>query len=231
MRPKVVAKLALDTAMAALLFVLMAHNLTESALHEVLGILMFVLFILHHLLNLNWYRIAFTEKQSLARTLDSAVNVLLFLVMAGVATSSVMVSKQVFLFTNVRGGLFAHKLHTSMTTWCFVLVAVHLGFRWSMVAGVAKRLTNTVHKRTGKTVLRFAAVMISAYGIVASFTHEIGAKLIMYYGYSFWDLDRNKLFFFTDLLAVMGLYVCATHYSIKLIRKTTQKIALEAVGS
>jgi hypothetical protein len=29
----------------------------------------------------------------------------------------------------------------------------------------------------------------------------------MYYGYPFWDPERSKLFFLTDLLAIMGLYV------------------------
>lgn len=43
-----------------------------------------------------------------------------------------------------------------------------------------------------------------AYGVYASFTHELGAKLVMYYGYSFWDPERSKLFFLTDLTCHHG---------------------------
>lgn len=51
MKPKQILKIITDIAMTAILLLLMAYSLVGEAVHEWLGIGMFVLFILHHVLN------------------------------------------------------------------------------------------------------------------------------------------------------------------------------------
>jgi hypothetical protein len=223
MTSKALARRAVDVVMTALLPVLMASNLTLNTFHEISGMLMFALFILHHILNWKSYRAAFVGKRDLARMLHTAVNILLFLAMIGIAISAVIVSRLVFSFMDARGGLFARKLHVCTTSWGFILMAVHLGLHWSLVTGAAAKLTRNMDKCIRSAVSCIAAALISAYGILASFTHDFGAKLIMYYGYSFWDFERNGLLFFADIIAIMGLFVCATHYALSWIRMRTRK--------
>lgn len=55
MRPKQIARLGLDLAMTVLLLLLMARQITGEDAHEWLGAAMFVLWLLHHLLNRRWY--------------------------------------------------------------------------------------------------------------------------------------------------------------------------------
>jgi hypothetical protein len=45
----------------------------------------------------------------------------------------------------------------------------------------------------------------------------MGAKLFLGYSFDFWNPDRPAVFFFTSNLAIMGAYVCAAHYSLKLL--------------
>ena len=51
MRAKQILKIAVDVAMTIALLLLMAYELIGQAAHEWLGIGMFVLFIIHHILN------------------------------------------------------------------------------------------------------------------------------------------------------------------------------------
>jgi hypothetical protein len=218
---KYFVRIAVDIAMTILLFILMAHVLTDATLHEVLGVCLFALFALHHALNLAWYRSALAPR-GLGRRLWAAVNWLLLVAMIVAAVSSVMVSRQVFAFVGAHGGLFARKLHSCATSWCFLLMSVHIGLHWSALSKAVSMLRRPVpgpaRKAGGfrKMAALAAGILVSAYGVYASFTHELGAKLVMYYGYSFWDPERSKLLFFEDLLAIMGLYVCATRCAIAL---------------
>ena len=110
-----------------------------------------------------------------------------------------------------------------MSTWGFILMAVHLGLHWNMVTGVLMTALKKVNPRTRKILLRIAAAMIAAYGVYDSFTHDIGSKLIMYYGFSFWDPEGSSLLFLADHFAILGLYACASHYSMKWMRIAKRK--------
>lgn len=62
MKPKAVVKLAVDAAMTVLLLLLMAFELVGRAVHEWIGVGMFFLFVLHHLLNRGWTKRLFQGK-------------------------------------------------------------------------------------------------------------------------------------------------------------------------
>ena len=56
MKHKTVLRHIVDLLMTANLLALMAYVLMGQAVHEWLGISAFVPFVLHHLLNLSWFR-------------------------------------------------------------------------------------------------------------------------------------------------------------------------------
>lgn len=55
MKPKMMLKMGLDLVMTVLLLCQMAYMLIGEAAHEWMGAAMFVLFLLHHVLNWRWY--------------------------------------------------------------------------------------------------------------------------------------------------------------------------------
>ena len=69
-----------DVAMTVLLLVLLARQLTGDRAHEWLGAGMFVLWILHHLLNLRWWTHLTKGRHTLVRTLSLLINLALFAV-------------------------------------------------------------------------------------------------------------------------------------------------------
>lgn len=48
-------RIILDIVMTCLFIVLMGYYITENSIHEILGIITFVLFIIHNILNIKWY--------------------------------------------------------------------------------------------------------------------------------------------------------------------------------
>ena len=54
MKPKMIVKLCADVLMTVALLFLMGYQFWGESAHEWIGAGMFVLFILHHILNLNW---------------------------------------------------------------------------------------------------------------------------------------------------------------------------------
>lgn len=54
MKPKLIAKILVDIGMTLALLMLMSYSLIGEAAHEWIGSTMFVLFIVHHCLNIQW---------------------------------------------------------------------------------------------------------------------------------------------------------------------------------
>ncbi|WP_410511208.1 hypothetical protein PaeBR_13955 [Paenibacillus sp. BR2-3] len=75
MKPKTIVRLAIDTIMTILFLFMMAYQWTGNTVHEFLGMSLFILFILHNILNLNWYKSIYKGKYSPVRVIRTAVKV------------------------------------------------------------------------------------------------------------------------------------------------------------
>ena len=105
-------KIVVDSAMTALLLALMGYHLWGEIAHEWLGAGMFALFLLHHGLNVNWYGALFKGKHSPQRVFQAALDFLLCLDMLALIASGVMMSRHVFAFLDLNGGMaLARQLH------------------------------------------------------------------------------------------------------------------------
>ena len=107
MRTKAKMKLITDLLMTILLLLLMAFELVGRAAHEWIGMGIFALFILHHLLNGSWSRAMFRGKYPPLRVVQTVLATVVFLCMIGLMVSAVIISDEVFAFLNIRGGLRA----------------------------------------------------------------------------------------------------------------------------
>ena len=128
MKPKAVFKILVDVLMTLALLFLMGYQFWGDVAHEWVGGGMFLLFIVHHILNKGWYQTLFGGKYVPVRIFQMIVDVLVFLSMIGLMVSGIMLSNRVFAFLNIHGGMsFARLLHMSASYWGFVLMALHLG--------------------------------------------------------------------------------------------------------
>lgn len=219
MKRKQIVKIAVDIAMTAVLLLLMTYELIGQVSHELLGIIMFVLFILHHILNNRWTKNLIKGKYTTLRTLQTVLVVLVLISMAGSIFSGVMLSRHIFSFLPFGNGLsFARNLHMLSVYWGFVFMSLHLGFHWNMIMGMAKRLTKKPSvMRTW--MLRIIALIIAGYGVYAFVKRDIGSYLLLQNQFAFFDFEEPIVQFLLDYIAVMGLFTAIVHYTSGIIRK------------
>ena len=136
-------KMIIDIAMTILFIILMGYYVTDSAVHEILGTITFILFILHHILNIKWYKSIFKGKHNFRRTFHIILNLLLFLAMVGMMVSGIMISADVFAFLDIPTTMFGGNLHMISTAWGFVLMGIHVGLH---IAGFMNKLNKKMKK-------------------------------------------------------------------------------------
>lgn len=221
MKPTMICKISIDCLMTISVFVLMGFHITGNLAHEWIGTGMFLLFILHHVLNWKWYRNLFSGSYTPLRVLRTVLNVLLSIAMVGLMVSGVMLSSYVFSFLDIHGGLsFARRLHLVSSYWMFVLISMHLGFHWSMFLGLGRKiLPLKAHDRIRSIVSRVVATCIAAYGAYAFFSQGIVSYMILRNEFVFWDFDQPALLYYLDYLGMMGFFLFLAYYTVVLIRR------------
>jgi len=178
-----------------------------------------------HILNRFWYRSLGKGKYTAFRVFQTAINLLLLPCMAGLIISGIIMSRHVFAFLPISGGLsLARMMHLVCAYWGFVLMSIHIGLHWGMIMGMARKaakLTFSSYKRTA--LLRAAAVIIAGYGIYAFIARQMPQYMLLIIQFAFFDYEQPKILFFADYLAVMGSFIFLGHYAAKFLRHRTAR--------
>ncbi|MDO4293333.1 MAG: DUF4405 domain-containing protein [Eubacteriales bacterium] len=220
MNTKLKIKITIDCLMTATLLLLMAYSLVGEAAHEGLGIGMFLLFILHHVLNISWCRNLGKGKYSSYRIIQTALALLIFFTMMGSMGSGIMISNYAFDFLSIRGGQeTARLIHLACAYWGFVLMSLHIGLHWKMMMGIMRQKRKTAPSKWRTILLRAVAAAIAIYGVVAFYQNRIAEYLFLRTHFVFFDFDETLLLFFADYLAIMGLFIWIAYYAGSLLQK------------
>lgn len=212
-------KIGLDIVMTVMLLFLMAYELIGQAVHEWMGIGIFVLFVLHHILNRRWSGSIVKGRYTPFRIWQTALVMGVFLTMLGSMISGIIISRSALSFLPITGGRsFGRNLHMLSAYWGFVLMSLHLGLHWNMMMAAAKKAVKKT-SRTGTWILRGVGFLIAVYGVYAFVKRDIGTYMLMRSHFVFFDYEEPLIYFLADYLAAMGLFVWVGHYVTKCIRK------------
>lgn len=223
MKPKMVAKIAVDITMTAALLLLMAYELIGQAAHEWIGIGMFVLFVLHHILNGKWSKNLLKGRYTALRIMQTILVVLVLFSMLGSTVSGVILSRHALSFLPISSGrAFARSLHMISAYWGFVFMSLHLGFHWSMMMGIARRLIKKPSEFR-KWVLRAIALLIAGYGVYSFVKRDIGSYMLLKNQFVFFDFEEPLPLFLLDYIAAMGLFVYVGHYLSDILKKLRKR--------
>lgn len=221
MKPKQIFRAAVDCAMTALLLALMAYMLTGQELHEWLGAGMLALFLAHLILNAQWLRNVGRGKYTPYRVLQTLLVLLVLAALLGSMVSGIMMSRYVFGFLPIHGGMaFARSLHMLSSYWGFLLMSAHLGLHWGTLLAMARRAAGIQTASPPRAaVLRLLACGTAAYGVYAFARHRIADYLFLRSQFVFFDFEQPPLQFFGEYLAMMGLWIFLSYYLGRLLQK------------
>lgn len=220
MKPKAKLKIAVDVLMTLGLLFLMGYQLWGDVAHEWAGAGMFVLFILHHALNGAWYRGIAKGKYTPARVLQLVIDLLVFLSMAGLMVSGVILSTHVFAFLPISGGTgFARILHMAVSHWGFVLMSLHLGLHWGMFVEMARKALSLRPSRTRQVLFNLLGAGVTVYGLTAFLRRDLLTYMLVRTQFVFLDFSEPILQFYLDYLAMMGAFIFLAHSVSRILRR------------
>ncbi len=217
MKPKTAVKFGVDILMTLALLFVMGYQFWGDMAHEWVGTGMFMLFILHHILNLHWYKHIFKGRHTPMRTLTLCVDILVMLAMLALMYSGIVISNYVFVFLPIEHGItLAHHLHTLGAYWGFILMSAHLGLHWNMVIGMVKKRAKLKPSKARSIVLFCISVVIAVYGIYVLISRDFASCLFLKNEFVFLNYNEPIWSFYIDYLAIMGLCIFIAHCGSKL---------------
>ena len=208
MKRKTILRHSTDLTMTILLLVLMMYSITGQKVHEWMGIALFILFIIHHLLNLQWLRSIAKGRYTAARILQSVLVVLLFLSMIAQVISGLTMSRYAMPFLNIPLPTSAARLvHLSCGYWSFLLASLHLGLHGGVFLAMGRKLRGGKPLTArGRTTLRAVAGAAALYGTVCFVQQNIADYLFLRTEFAFFDYEKSPMLFFGELLSMMVLW-------------------------
>lgn len=206
----------LDLAMVVLLPMLMAYSLIGETFHEVIGSAIFALFIIHNILNRNWYRGMLRPGRSVQvagksvahrtrRIFQICLNLCLFVFMILQPVTGILMSKHLYSFLPalpVTAQL--RSIHMILAYWGYCLLCVHAG---THLAAPFKKLLSKSKK--GFATWSVVLTCISVYGFVAWIRRGFPGYMSGKTAFAFFDLSEPRVFFFLDYIAIMILFMMA----------------------
>lgn len=219
-------KRLVDLLMTLVLFLLMGFMVTGQELHEWFGTGMFLLVILHNILNDRWYFSLKKGRYGAYRIVWVTLNFLLLTAMISAVVSGIAMSGYVYSFLDLGISMsFAREAHLASVYWSFLLMSLHLGLHWEMIMGAARKMSGLIMpNRVRRICLRLAAVILSFMGVEAWLRHDLFSYMTMKNMFAFFDFEQPVFLFFVDYLNMMILWGGIAHYTGKLLHHVSVPI-------
>ena len=220
MKVKLKVKMLVDILMTVVLLLMMAYQVTGDKFHEWLGVFIFLLFIVHNVLNIRWYGNLFKGKYGLLRIVWTLINFAVFIAMICLMYSGIVMSRYVFAALPINSGMaLARVMHLSGSYWGFVLMSVHLGLHWSVITGMFRKLGEGRNLTVISWIMRLLAALIAGYGALCFRQADIFSYLFLKVEFAFIDYEKNAALVLFQYMAIMGLWVFIAYYTSKGIAK------------
>ncbi len=198
-------RLIIDITMAVLLPMLMAYSLIGEMFHEIIGTLIFLLFIIHLTLNRRWYGNLFRGRYDASRIFRTVIDILLLVFMFLQPLSGILISKYLYTFLPALPvSALARSIHLVLAYWGFVLMCIHAGTH--LVLPLRKLFSGN---RRIFLIVCLLIACISLYGCYAFVTRGFPGYMFMSNAFAFFDPEEPRILFFLDHISVMILFMAA----------------------
>lgn len=209
-------RIFIDIAMTFLFIILMGYYITGNKVHEILGTIAFVLFIIHNILNIKWYKSIFKGKHNFERTFHIIINLLLFIAMVGMMVSGIIISVNVFSFLNIQTTMFGRKLHMVSTSWGFILMAIHVGLH---LKSMMTKISNKMKNSTFEYVYCFILFLLICFGLYSFINLKAWEDMFLINDFKFWDYTQSWVMFYFKYVGVLLLIALIMCFIFRIINK------------
>lgn len=209
-------KILLDIIMTFLFIILMGYHIVGEATHEIIGTITFILFIIHNILNIKWYKTILKGKHNLVRIFHITINLLLFISMIGMMISGIMISGSVFSFLNIKISMFGRDLHMISTSWGFVLMSIHVGIH---LTTLLNKINKKLKDNTFEYVNYFIQVLIVIFGVYSFISQKLVSDMFLLSHFKLFNYEQSMFMFYLQFVEIILSVVIVINYLLILIKK------------
>lgn len=181
-----------------LLFILMLMEYSRvylpSEIHEIIGICLIILVLIHLILNRNYFKSIPKGKYSFKRSFMLAVNVLFIITFSATCITGILSSQNILTFMNI-GNLTTIYLHNIFAYTSVIVLGMHLGVN----------LTKLFNKFENKLIYAII-IILGANSIVAT---DFWNHLTGNYGFSL--MTSNIIINTVEYLLIILMFSAITH--------------------
>jgi len=214
-----VKRVMIDISMMLLLLMLMAYSLIGETLHEIVGTLIFILFIVHHIINKKWTSALFKGKYKPVRVFQTVINALIFIVMMLQPISGILLSKHLLTFLPMlKITTQARTVHMLLSYWGFVLMSIHAGTHLPPIFNKLKK-----RKKAVRITVYMIASLWSVYGCYAFIRRDIPKYMFMRSMFVFFDFSEPRSYFFFDYISAAAAFMMIGIILVKVLTGKNKK--------
>lgn len=200
---KFIRRRVIDISMTAVIVILMAFQITGQTAHEWLGVTMFLLFLAHTFMNRRWYRNLPKGRYRAGRVLQTVTDLMLLVCFVLAAVTGMLMSQHAVPFFRIETAVSrAREMHLAFSHWTFLLVSIHLGLHFRMMARSACTLIQK--KKAASILLSLAAVLAAGYGMFLTVREQMYSYMLFRVQFAFFDYDRNAAAVITDNILMIS---------------------------
>ncbi|QCX32909.1 DUF4405 domain-containing protein [Caloramator sp. E03] len=178
-------KMILDIVMTLVLVLLYNKRVISGlAFHEMAGLCIGGVFIIHKALNWRWIKqvtLNITKKKISLRTkICYAVDVLLLCSFTYIIVSGILISKTLFPNINVGNESFFSITHKPVAYAALILIGIHIGFHWSWVINIFKKIFGISNsKKISSFVAKVLMLVVLSSGIYSIYSTNFFGRFAM----------------------------------------------------
>lgn len=206
-----------DGLALGLLLACMGYWWLGDVAHEVMGAAFLALVGRHLILNRRWFGAIRRGRYDAARRVRVGLNLMLASTMLVMLVTSLMISEALRGFLNIPGLFTLREVHWFAAYWLVVIVGLHIGLHWHIVAGLARSRLPILQGRILGLALWALAGLVALTGINSSFVMGLATRLGFDYSLTMWDFNESNLPYFAHWLAITVLYAVIAHAAARLL--------------
>lgn len=200
--------------MTLLLLVLMGFHFHGEVLHEWAGIIFTLLIMLHLYLNRHRLWSLSPNIPLTMQVVNRIINAVTFIVILTAVVSGMMLSRHILLalpFHNPEN--WVRKVHMTSVHWGILILALHIGLHWKMLATFFCRILNiSGNSPVANIIMPGIFSLISLLGLCGLLNMDYLDYLLIKVDFSFFDYDESALLFYFCYLAIIVLFALVTRF-------------------
>lgn len=207
-------KYIIDILQIIILIMLMLGNYTGVLIHEILGISLIILFVIHHLINKEYYKNIFKGKHNNLRKIYLFIDVFMIIMFIMMFISMFMISQKLFIFINLSNDYYGRILHIISSYSLYILCAVHLGLHYNFIFKFKENI---------KIIINIFLILIGLiFGINAFIKRKFIMKLSLKLLYPVYFND-NIIVSIIDYLSIFILFIMIGYGIFNIVKITRKK--------